>query len=299
MAVDIGAFVATLGSASASDLTALAAALERALQVAQGAWPNLAVPPGMLVERLAECVRGEGPDFVTALDNVAAADVYHCCGCLLELPAALEQLERAHLASVPAFIAHLERPPDFADEVCQVVRQKLLVPEGSSPPRLTAYLGHGPLHSWIAVVTQRAALDLLRKQNRMPAMTDSALERYLSNSADPDLMLVKARLRTLFEEALRASLARLTIREQAALRLTLVAGFTLERVGIMYGVNASTVSRWLARARETLLAEIQSFLKERRNLDPAELESMVRLVRSQVDVSLSSFLGGDPLPPMG
>jgi RNA polymerase sigma-70 factor, ECF subfamily len=72
--------------------------------------------------------------------------------------------------------------------------------------------------------------------------------------------------------------------------LTLIAGLSLDRVGAMYRVNPSTVSRWLSAAREELLARMQRHLRETRNLDPAELESMVRLVRSQVDVSLSGLL---------
>jgi RNA polymerase sigma-70 factor, ECF subfamily len=291
------AFVLGLGGAAPATNQPLLPILERALQIAESAWPGFRVPPETFFERLGQCVREEGPDLAGALAAVEAADVYHCCACLHGDTAALETLERTHLATVPAFIAHLDHSGDFVQEVSQLVRHKLLVAEEGTAPKLAQYLGHGPLHSFVAVVAQRTALDLLRKQKRMPVLEDSALERYLSSSADPAMTLVKARLRSQFEEALKAALGRLSLRERTALRLTLIAGLTLDKVAAMYNVNASTVSRWLTGAREQLLDDMKAFLKERRNLDPAELESIVRLVRSQVDVSLSGILGGDSLPP--
>jgi RNA polymerase sigma-70 factor, ECF subfamily len=291
--VNVAAFIAGLGTADLGPVDVMTAALARAQQVAAQRWPAFAVPDEVFLQHLGRCLAGEGPDFVAALEKLEVADVYFCCACLQGIPAALTQLEQTHLASISAFIGHFDRSPAFVDDVASAVREKLLVNQGGNQagPRLAHYLGQGPLHSWIAVVSQRTALDQLRQQKRIVPMDDSALESHLSNSSDPDMALVKARLRGQFEDALRAALARLTVRERTAFRLTLIAGFPLEKVGAMYQVNASTVSRWLAKARETLLAEMQRFLRERQDLDPADLESMVRLVGSQVDISLSRLLG--------
>ena len=86
----------------------------------------------------------------------------------------------------------------------------------------------------------------------------------------------------------------MTGRERTCLRLSVIEGLSLDRLGTMYRVNASTVSRWLARARQTLLAELQRQLKARENIAPEDVESIVRLVRSQVDVSLSGLLSAEP-----
>jgi RNA polymerase sigma-70 factor (ECF subfamily) len=292
MSAKLAAFIAGLGAPDVGPADDMIAALEKAHAAAAQVWPTLAVPEDAFMHQLGRCLAGEGPDYAAALAELELGDVYLCCACLLGLEPALMQLEQIHLSSVSAFIARVDRSPDFVDEVTQTVRQKLLLSENGEP-RLARYLGRGPLHSWIAVVAQRTALDLLRTQKRNVPMAE--LESHLSNSSDPDLALVKARLRSHFEQALRAALGHLNAREQTILRLTVIAGFSLEQVGAMYQVNASTVSRWLKKARETLLIEMQRLLREGPNLDPADLQSIVRLVGSQVDVSLSHLLPNDPL----
>ena len=54
-----------------------------------------------------------------------------------------------------------------------------------------------------------------------------------------------------------------------------------------YQVNRSTVVRWLSQARHTLLKETERLLREHIALDGAEFSSVMRLVQSLLDLSLT------------
>jgi RNA polymerase sigma-70 factor, ECF subfamily len=58
----------------------------------------------------------------------------------------------------------------------------------------------------------------------------------------------------------------------------------------MYGVSSRTVQRWLVDLREDLLSRTRDGLKSRLGLSPSELESLLGLVDSQLQLSLYRVL---------
>ena len=273
----------------------LAAATERLGQAAAAAcsaWPSVSVPTRALVDRLAGILPRTSDEATRVIGELALADLYLACGCLLRLPAALGIFDQQFLARVPTVVSAIDCSPAFGDDVRQELSRKLLVGQPPTPPALTRYAGRGPLHSFVAVAAQRTALDLLRARGRLvhPADEDE-LERRLGNATDLELEAVKAGLREPFGEALRLAIQALDARERMTLRLTLVSGLSLEAVGAVYGVNASTVCRWLARTRQRLALELRRHLSARLPLAAGELESVARLVQSRLDIGLPSLLG--------
>ena len=94
-------------------------------------------------------------------------------------------------------------------------------------------------------VPQRTALSLRRGESAHKRARDRAIADRLSVDLDPELLYLKQRYRVEFEAAFSRAVEGLTDRERAILRLHLVAGLTLDAIGVMYHVNTSTVSRWL------------------------------------------------------
>jgi RNA polymerase sigma-70 factor (ECF subfamily) len=74
------------------------------------------------------------------------------------------------------------------------------------------------------------------------------------------------------------------------LKLYFVQGLTVEEIGRMEGTHKSTVSRWLARTRAAVLAEVRRKLGAQLKLSPAELDSLIGAMRSQLHVSLHRAL---------
>ncbi len=92
--------------------------------------------------------------------------------------------------------------------------------------------------------------------------------------------------------AISDAMAALTARQRTLLRLAYVDGLSVDVLGRMYAVHRATAARWLAAAPEALFDE--SRLRVEAALD-AGLTSVIRLVQSQIDVSLGAlFLRSQP-----
>ncbi len=151
-----------------------------------------------------------------------------------------------------AAVARVDRCPELLAEVRQILWQRLFVGTPAQAPRILSYAGRGPLAAWIAVAAQRIALDLRRDAARL-AGGDPEVEAVLPAREHPEIDYLRTRYKGEFEAAVRAALAALSDRERLLLRLTAVSGLSFEQVAAIYGVNQSTVSRWIARARNLVL----------------------------------------------
>jgi RNA polymerase sigma-70 factor (ECF subfamily) len=115
---------------------------------------------------------------------------------------------------------------------------------------------------------------------------DSSQVARLAADLDPELAYLKDRYATEMEQAVVHALAHLSDRERTLMRLHLGEHMTIDQLGAMYRVNRATAARWLTAARESLVARARSDLRLRLRLSESECDSIVALVRSQLDVSI-------------
>ena len=279
-----------LSSSGTLDVRQLDEKLDLVVDRAAQTWPKLAVDAHQFVAVLARRMIPDRP-LEEWLGKVHAADLYLCCGCANGDPAAIAAFEQTVLPQVIPAIASIDPSPTFVAEAKQQVRQKLLVPSGGRPPKITEYAGFGPLTHWLRAVAMRTALNLRRAQNReeAPASDDQLLE-LPAQVNDLELEYLRTRYRKDFTEAFRKAVSFLSPQERNVLRLHFVDGLSLSQVGGAYQVDKSTVSRWIAKSRLLLLQQTREDLAKSLNLDPDELDSLMHLVNSQLDVSISAVL---------
>jgi RNA polymerase sigma-70 factor (ECF subfamily) len=86
------------------------------------------------------------------------------------------------------------------------------------------------------------------------------------------------------------AVAVLSERERLILALHLGEQASLEDIGRIYGVNKSTVSRWMAQARSGIQDEVKRLLHARLRVRDTEVDSLYRLVQSDLHVSLVRLL---------
>jgi RNA polymerase sigma-70 factor (ECF subfamily) len=141
------------------------------------------------------------------------------------------------------------------------------------------------------VVAQRAALRWLRTERAQAGVAVRAgLEPDLGGHTPMDAALFRARYTTEFEQALKEALGRAPERDRAILRLYMVNGVTVDKIGKLLGVSQATASRWLGKARQRVLTDLKSILKQRLRIASSEIESLANLLASRLDLSISQIL---------
>jgi RNA polymerase sigma-70 factor (ECF subfamily) len=219
-----------------------------------------------------------------------APDLYLACACLARARGALEAFDRAHLRLTGAYLARMRPSATFVDDVRQALREKLFVGRDGSPPKIAEYDGRGALASWMRVITLRAAIDLRR---RTSDVVEEPAGHEQAESLDPEIGYLKQRYREAFNAAFREAVAALDAEQRALLQRHYVDGLTLEQLAAQEGVHRATVARRLAAARSAVSEEALRRLREALGADTTELDSLVGVMRSQLDLSLRWLYPGD------
>ncbi|XXF77821.1 transcriptional regulator [Myxococcaceae bacterium GXIMD 01537] len=276
------------GALPAGEPAELEALLSRALEEARAAWPAVALDAGRFIEHLARLLP-EG-ELTAALARMHLGDLYLARACVEGLPAALAAFEAHVLPEVDAAVARLKLPPSTVDEVRQFVRQKMLLSGPHTPARLAAYPGTGPLAGWVRAAALWQALDLQRQRSGPVSSDDGDLSLAVSPGDDPELTYLKTTYRAEFTASFTQALSSLSARQRNFLRLKYLDGLNIDQLGALYGVHRSTAARWTVNAQEVLLEETRRLLAGRLKLTSSQLDSVLRLISSQLDVSLGRLL---------
>lgn len=272
----------------------LEAALVAVVEAGRTTWPQVALDPLEFAAHLAARLP-DAPDLAVALGELHAADLYLACACARAEPRALACFDEQFLAAVGRTWRTRHPLADFADEVRQQLRVRLLVSDGGGPPRIAGYSGRGPLAAWVRMAATRLGLDLRRRER--PGVGDEDELTLEARGDDPELEYLKTRYAAELNEALKTTLAALSSRTANVLRLHYQEGMTVDAIGTMYRVSGRTVQRWLAEARRTILDETRRLLSERLGLTDSRLDSLIGLVRSRLDISISQYLVPRSEPP--
>ena len=260
--------------------------LETAWSTAERAWPRIPLEPGDLAVHLAKCLHG--PDHEAELARLHVADLYLACACLRGDTAAHDAFHRHHLSRVVEWISHVDRSPAFAEDIRQQVASDLLIGTSATGPKLAGYTGHGALGAFVRVIATRLAQK--KKKRRSERGHDEPDVRLASPELDPELALLKKRFAREFAEAFKTVLATLEPEERAVLKLHHLDGLSIEQVGVAYRVSRATAARWLAKARARVVEEMQRRLAERLGRSAPKPESVLALVHSDLNLSLSKFM---------
>lgn len=245
------------------------------LAAAQAAWPGIVVPPEVFRAYLRER---------NISDPERAADLYIACACSRGDARAIAALEARHFGEIDRTLIRRRLPAASIAEVKQILREKLFV---TRPPRILDYAGRGDLGAWLRVTAVRQALKILRSEHRERPASD---ERLLDGPAlgdDPELALMKGASSAAFAQAFQQALAALAPREQNLLRQHFLDGLTLDELATLHRVHRATCARWLAQARESVVAATRERLGAQ---STGEYESILRLVRSRFEVSVRRFM---------
>ncbi|MBA3818211.1 MAG: sigma-70 family RNA polymerase sigma factor [Deltaproteobacteria bacterium] len=266
--------------------------------VAEGrtAWPDLAVDAVDVVAFVGRQITPELAD--AALDGLRPADLYLATGCAKQLAAAINAFDRDYMREVDIALARMRIGPPRLADVKQLVRQRLFVGGGTtgaptSAGKIAEYAGRGDLRRWVRSVAVRTCLNDLRKGKREILVDDDQLiAQHAIAQDDPEIEYMKRTYSNEFRAAFSEALKQLGAREQTLLRYHHVDGLNIDEIGAIYRVHRVTAFRWLEKAKELLVRSTLEILRGRLKLPADELDSVLRMIRSQIHLSLVRHLGG-------
>lgn len=213
-----------------------------------------------------------------------AADLYLALACLDGNAAALTALEER----LTGQLTQLNRFQLSKDEQQTLVKETLSSLCVGPKARLSRYSARGPLDAWLGVLITRQAL-LLRTTPSHEQLDDVVLGSKATDGA-PEIELLKERFRGVFASAFKSAIGALEVKQRNLLRQHYLDGLTLEELALLHRVHRATVARNLADARAALLEKTRDEVSQRTAVSRLEVDSIVRLVHSRLDVSAAFFL---------
>ena len=175
---------------------------------------------------------------------------------------------------------------DILDEVRQTVFVRCLVGDGEHPPAIASYSGRGSLEGWVRATAMREALALERERGRHVELTASVIE----TDSDRELATLIGHYREPVVRSFTAATALLPREQRVLLRMHYVFGMTTADLAQMFRVSRATLVRRVTDARDALFELLQGELFSAAGVPREDCESVLRLVKSQVDLRLSSLL---------
>ncbi len=244
-------------------------------------WPSVPLPRERFLAVLAE-KHGQG----VPLEELHAEDLFLACACAEGLPEAIAFVESAYLGRLDGVVRRILSSDASAQDALQLLRYRLFVSDGASP-RIASYSGRGSLQGWLKAAALRLAIDQRRSEGEGPRELEPEEDNEPLISSDPEIRLIRELHRGDFEGALQEALDALSSRERNVLHMYTAQRLTFEEIGRTYGVNRSTVSRWMASIRARVLVDLRSRFQ---GSDERELQSFFDLFRSGLDSSIGTLL---------
>ena len=250
------------------------------LKAGREAWPGIVVEAA----RFASEVQRRAKD--AALDSLKGADLYLSIAASDGDERAVGIVRDMLEKEVAYASAKTTATRDQIAEVTAVISRVLFVEPGA----LREYSGRGHLKGYLSVIATRELFKTVNKARKEVAIEDDGVIDRLIPHSDPELSILRAQYREVVDDAMRAAIATLDERGRALLRYAFVDGWNVDRVGQLYNVHRATAARWIATVREKLGETIRDQLAARLEIQGSDVDSIVRLVQSRIDVSLDRML---------
>jgi RNA polymerase sigma-70 factor (ECF subfamily) len=261
--------------------------LDQIWRAAREAWPGVDLNVEAFFQHLAAHVADQTPLY-PALARMCTTDLYLAAACAAGRVSALIAFERHCLSVVGDTLSKKGFDPFIVREVVQGLREQLLV-AGARPPGIAKYRGDGQLGSWVRVMAVRDAVRLKRSGSRELSLGDDVLLESLVAQGDLELDHIKKQYREEFCAAFSEALAALPPRDKNILRQNLIDGLSIDQLAVIYRQHRATVARKLQRVRHAVAAGTLAGLTVRLRVSASELDSVLKLIRSQLDVTLGAI----------
>ena len=130
----------------------------------------------------------------------------------------------------------------------------------------------------------------MARRAKSPTMTWDTLDLTEAVGDDLELQVMKAQASDAFRTAFETAMTNLPDRERLLLRYEIVDGLAQDKIAEIYRVHPSSISRWMANARHRIRDAVRREMSERLEVSAGQINSLMRLIESRLDVSLRGAL---------
>jgi RNA polymerase sigma-70 factor, ECF subfamily len=277
------------------------AAAHAALDAASCKWPGLPSPDDFFVNRLRQHLApGPVEDALAAIDIGEMLLAHHAMlgnqMAVAEVHARIDAL-RGPLRRTGASSAEIEEL--LADLLADLVGPRSPVspvaagsgddgPQGDHAPRIAGFAGRCSLKAWMQVIAVRRMV--VRRRKRGEVLSDDLFADVACEQLDPELLLIRHTYAYEFCNAFAEALRNLDPTERLILRQHHLDGVGLDGLARLHDVHRATIARRLAATREKIFATIRRTLLRDLKVGNETLDSILRVVRSEMDLSLIRLL---------
>lgn len=273
----------------------LEAQLVDALARARATWPAIAVTDAAFVSYVAERLTADAGGRVE-LPLRLAEDLYLACACASGDENAIRAFQARYEPNYRAVFLRMGLG-GASDDLAQLLLRRLFITEGDRPPAIIAFGGRGALGKWVKVLAAREGhrhLERERPRSKRTVQRDPEQIATVLGKIDPEVDRLKDGYRAQFKEAFGAAFGELPERERNLFRLQYLDGLNLDKMAAVYNVGRATIARWRTQARQRLLELTRNKLAGELGATSQDVESIMRFIDSQLDVSLSRLLRAEP-----
>jgi RNA polymerase sigma-70 factor (ECF subfamily) len=263
----------------------IAIAVARIASHGRAAWPAVAIADDAIAVRIARLVRDD-PE--VPLDELHAADFYLATALATGDAGALRTFELALVPEIRIALRRLRLPPTAIEEITQALRLELLT---GDDPKIASYAGRGGLVAWLQVTATRKAFKLARHTVRERPLDEVLLDHWPDPTPGPAAHHLRVTYTAALKTAIREAFGTLEVRQRNLLRQHFLDELTIDDLARMYRAHRSTCARWLADARAELTRRTRKLLIGALGLGSAELDSLLRFLDSDIELSISRILG--------
>ena len=276
----------------------LAQLLGEHLKEVESVWPQISLEHRIYLSFLAKRFLGlQGLSLEERLEQMPSRDLYLACACIQGDPIAIQLFEEHYFVPAGMLVSQFRLSDTQLHEIQQHMRELLFVGTGEQLPRLTQYNGKGQLVRWVRVVTTRELFRMMKQDKQESPYNKELLEKVEAPQKNAEVQFLKVHYAARFKKAFYQALEALESKERNILRYYHLEGLNIDAIGDIFSVHRSTVARWINKIQDTLLSETKQFFKKELQVEQKELESIMLMIRSQMELTIQRFFSGDSPTP--
>ncbi len=259
----------------------VALAIDRGLAAARTRHPDVRVTDEDLV--MYALARADGHD---PFSPERTTDLLLACGLSRGDAAALRSFDTEIVPLITPALERLRLDRSRLDEAIQRLRVELFIGMSDGPPRIEKYRATGDLVGWLKVTATRLALRAQKQEKAGVGSDDDLFDRLPDARQNVELDVLRAKYKEPFREAFREAICGLGDRERTILRQHHADGLSIDALAPIHGVHRATVARWIVAAENAVLQRTRSRFRAILSASPAECESVMRLLKGELSMSL-------------